>query len=116
MYLNTSYRVLITNNIFSHDSGFGIGGGADKLYPSCNLYDGNVRGPSQAHALTPTEVDGPALFCAPEAGIFALCTNSPALAANNVCGLMGASDETCGACGPVAVEDQAWGTVKSMFR
>jgi hypothetical protein len=83
---------------------------------ACNLYDGNALGPVHGDEIAPDELTLPALFCDAAGDDFTLCADSPALAANNECGQMGAFGEGCAACGVVATEARTWSQVKELYR
>jgi hypothetical protein len=56
------------------------------------------------------------LFCGMDQGNLTLCSNSPCIAGNNTWGLdVGALGQGCGEC-ESAVENSAWGLIKSLLR
>ncbi|MCP4571723.1 MAG: hypothetical protein GY838_05170 [bacterium] len=55
-------------------------------------------------------------YCDFLAGNFSLCSTSLGLSKNNGFYLLGRYDQGCGACGPVAVEERSWGSLKAEFR
>lgn len=116
IYLYTEDPVVLHNNIISMDTqGFGV----LSSYPqasSCNIYYANQNGPTSGFSPTGSDGIGDPLFCNAPDNFFGLCEDSPALPANNECGLIGGVMSTCPPCGPVNVEDQSWGTVKALFR
>lgn len=90
--------VIHRNVIVGEQSGYGL-----RLYLSptsvhtCNVYWGNLQAPIGGDVLHGTEADTDPFFCDAGAEDFSLASNSPAAAANSLCGdLVGAFPVGCG--------------------
>lgn len=114
LFYNGSSGTFAQNIVVGDTAGGGlrITGSCDHR---CNLYDANQAGAIIGDSPEPDELLAPALFCGPATDDYSLCADSPALAANNSCGLMGAFGQGCAACGVVAREAHSWSTVKQLF-
>jgi hypothetical protein len=108
--------VFSQNIITSEQSGYGL----VYYYPPgdhhCNLFFDNVMGAVGDGLLGANEIDADPRYCDYASDDFTLCTISPALPANNDCGmLMGAFPEACLDCGPIGVQTQSWGSLKDLY-
>ena len=108
----------ITRNVFVGEThGFGVRWYTGVGTHSCNVFWANTGGPVGGGALGPGDVVAEPGFCDPNAGDFTLSADSPCLPGHHPdgadCGLIGAFGEGCG---PVTVEQESWGAVKSQYR
>lgn len=112
--VNLGAGVQFSHNIISGEQhGPGLNASLGSQH-TCNLYFDNADGACD-EPLGIGEVEGDPLYCEASADVFLVCSGSPALAAENGCGAMGAFGMGC-ECGPVSIETTTWGELKSSFR
>lgn len=109
----------VPNNIIAHSTGqrgaVNLTGGPTHPDTGCNLFWDNAGGDYFGDWVpAPTDIHADPEFCDEAAGDYSLSSTSPAAPANSpVCGLIGALDVQCG---PVSVETESWGWIKSRYR